>query len=653
MPALSPLLVIPYTRNLIVNSKFLLILIVLFIILISFAIKTLVQKRWEVAISPLTLPLILFGLAVVFSTFLTGSYPVENLLGFGGIYLSLVLISLLGSTLIKGDYTLKIIRALTWGGALLSLSMFLQHFGWGPTKLINASSNFNLPHSLIFNLAGSSFVAIQVMFLALVGFIGLIASKKKLAIQDWLLGAINLAGMGLGVWSILPGRVAAFTLTSFTASWTVMLRSLESWQTALIGHGPAAYANAYARFKPLWTNGQAYWQFNFSNANMTPLTLVVTLGLVGLFAWLFLFVQVIGQLKTTSKDSQPLLWLLIASFVLQLLLPSNLVILAIQISLLVFWVAANQNHFSLLRFRTVRWRLYPAKLEFIKKLTKKGNWFVQISGVLLFLVAGGLIYGLGRAYAAYYYIYQADLELAAGRGVQVYENQRRAVTANPYLDNLRRDYALTNLQLAVALSNNLDLSEAERQQVTQLINQAIREGRAATLLDPNDIDNWLTLAEVYRNLIGAADEAGTWTVNTLVNAVQVNPVNPIIRLQLGQLALLDEKPQDASSFFLQAIELKPNLPAAYYQLGVAFQQLGQLENARTAWQEALRILPETSDDYLTLSQQLEDLEETLLANPPTTTEVDEQENTTPNVTEQNVSQQENDVVKPGEDAQLN
>jgi hypothetical protein len=43
----------------------------------------------------------------------------------------------------------------------------------------------------------------------------------------------------------------------------------------------------------------------------------------------------------------------------------------------------------------------------------------------------------------------------------------------------------------------------------------------------------------------------------------------------------------------------------------------------------------------------------LLANPPTTTEVDEQENTTPNVTEQNVSQQENDVVKPGEDAQLN
>jgi tetratricopeptide (TPR) repeat protein len=327
------------------------------------------------------------------------------------------------------------------------------------------------------------------------------------------------------------------------------------------------------------------------------------------------------------------------------------VILAIQIVLLVFWVAANQNHFSLLQFKTVRFRSYPAKLEFITKLAKKGDWFVRISGLVVLVGAGALVFGLSRAYTAYYYMYRSNQALATSNAVQVYENQRLAVLANPYLDTLRRDYALTNLQLAIALSNNADITEQERQQVTQLISQAVREGRAATLLDPGDVDNWLVLAEVYRNLIGAADEAGNWAVNSLVSASQVNPVNPFIRLQLGQLALADA-PQDAARFFSQAIELKPNLPASHYQLGLALQQLGQLENARVAWQQALQLLPETSDDYLTLSQQLEELEELILQQEISAEAETEGENTAPNVTEQNVSQQESDVVRPGEDAQL-
>ena len=155
-------------------------------------------------------------------------------------------------------------------------------------------------------------------------------------------------------------------------------------------------------------------------------------------------------------------------------------------------------------------------------------------------------------------------------------------------------------------------------------------------------------------MIGAADEADTWAINTLVTARQINPTNPFIFLELGRLTLINDKPQEAVLYFSQAVELKPDLPVAHYQLGVAFQALDQLENTRIAWQQALQLLPETTEDYLTLSQQLEALEEIMLeraANSAETIKVDET-TSTPNITQQNVSQQESDLVKPGDDALL-
>jgi len=52
---------------------------------------------------------------------------------------------------------------------VVSISSLLQLFGWGPTRLINLITGFEIEHNLIFNLSSSSFVAIQVTIVALVG----------------------------------------------------------------------------------------------------------------------------------------------------------------------------------------------------------------------------------------------------------------------------------------------------------------------------------------------------------------------------------------------------------------------------------------------------------------------------------------------------
>lgn len=645
---LTPILVVPYTRNLIVDTKVFFILFVAVVLMLGYAVKSLLARKWEVAVSPLTVPLALFGGAVAVSVFLGNRYPVEGLLGAGGVYIAAALVGILGASLVKGDHTEKVLRLSLVSGAVVSVLMILQHFGLGVSRLINQISEFNLPDTLLFNVTGSSFVAVQVLAVALVGLVAMLLNRKKLAVMDWALGAIIAAGLALGIWSILPGNVAAVSLTPLSASWTVMARSLETPQAALIGHGPAAYANLYALFKPLWTNGEAYWQFNFGTAFNTPLTLIVTLGILGLVAWAFLVTRVFKQLRHTSKSSRPLLLMLVATFVIQLLLPTNIVLLGLQIPLFVFWVVANRDHFSLVQFKAVKVRTYPAKIELIKRFFGKKDWFVRTTATIAIVAVLGLGYLVSRAYAAYFFMYKANVAFTQQDAVGVYDNQRKAIEANPYLDSFRREYASTNLQIAVALANRADISEEERQQVTQLIGQAVREGRAAALLDDRDVDNWLALAQVYRTLIGAADEAGTWAVNSLVNAAQLNPTNPLIRLQIGQLMLLDNKAQDAATFFSQAVQLKPDLPAGYYQLGLAFQALNQPANAKVAWEQALTLLPAGSEDYSMLQAQIQTLGEQIEEEGIETPE----EVSQPNMTEQNVQQQESEIINPGQDAQL-
>lgn len=658
----APLMVIPYTRNLIVDTKLFLLLAAALLAVLGFAVKTFTKKKWELAVSPLTLPLAIFGGSVLASSLLSQKYPVESLLGIGGAYVAMSLISILGSSLIKGNHSEKIVNLISITGAALGISMWLERFGVGPSYIINAVSSFDLPHNLLFNTSGSSFVAIQVMAVAMVGMVVGVMTKKKLTTMDLGLGITNLLGLGLGIWSVLPGRIAEVTLTPFRASWTVMLRSLESLQSAIIGHGPASYQNMYARFKPLWTNGQEYWQFNFPTASNTPLTLVVTVGILGLVAWIFLLVRTFMQTKKTNKESKPLLWMILATFVIQLLAPANIVLLTIQAVLFVFWIAANQNHFSLLQFRTWKIKKLPKQLDFLKKIFSKKNWFVNFASFLILVASLGGFYLAGRAYAAYHFMYKANTALINRDVINIYENQRRAVSTNRYLDTIRREYALTNLQVAIALSNNADITEEEQNQVVQLVSQAIRDGKAATLLDPNDVDNWTTLAEIYRNLIGTSEEANNWAVSSLVSAVQVNPINPNLRLEIGRLALADGKAEDAISFFAQAAELKPDMATAYYHLGLAFQQLDQLEDTKKAWQRALLLLENDSQDYITLSQQLVELEDAIqgvnLA-PEPEAETDEAiledlvpENTNPGITEQNVQQQESEILNPEEDPQL-
>lgn len=655
---LSVLLVLPITDNFIAHTKSYLLFAAALLVALLFLVRSVKRNSFDVVLTPITTPLFLFGAVAAVSSFASSSYPVENLLGFGGVYLAVAVIAVLGSALLPKRSGSSFLLALGGAGVALFATNLLQSLGFGPAQLLNQFFNLSLPNSFVFNLAGSSFIAVQLIVVALVGLVVEAVTKKHISTSTAVLAPLLVIALAVYGWTVLPGKSAAIQLPSLAASWSVALDSLRVPKSALIGVGPASYTNSYNQFKPLWVNAQPYWSIQFNQATSFPLTALTTMGVFGLLAWVFLVVRTAGMYKTVNRDNRALVAVLGSMLVLQLLLPVNVVLLTI-FAVCAAVLGASERH------KLPVAQLHPLSVKVTNQATSDMQAirapntnkslvspFGAVAAVLL-VATIALCYLVGRTYAAHVLMNESAKAVLREDVVSAYQQQQQAVQLNPYLDVFRRRYAATNMLIAIGLSNKVDATEEDQRQVGQLLQQAIREARAATLLDPTDVENWLTLAQIYENMIGATDEAVEWAVQSYVNAIEVHPSDPGLRLALGGIFLGQENYSQAANFFQQAVNLKPDFANGYFNLAVALRNLGQLEQAQAAYQQVLVLIDPNSEDYLTVTQELEALEQEIAAAGDQTAEPDEGTPLAPSILESNLENQTEVLRQPAQDVNLN
>lgn len=640
---LLPIIIAPFTNNLVVDSKLYLLIVAALLTLLVFLFRSFQNKGWQLILSPVTPALAFFTGTALISSLVSSNYPVENLLSLGGLYLAAGLIGLIGPSLIRKNSAQLFIKTLVISASVLSLSTLLELVGFGPSRLVKLITNLPIADETMLNLSGSAFLSIQVIALALIGQVANIIKQKKLTTFHVATIPLLIFGLGLNIWITFIAKKTPITFQPISSSWSVALDSLRLPKSALVGQGPAGYINAFQKYKPAWLNSDRYWQTGFNAALNMPFTILVQLGLLGLAAWLMLATNFYLKAKKQHLFKHPLTLMLAFTFALQLLTPPNYVMLGLQGLLIAFWAAHFKDQFPQLELNPLN---IDVKLTQADQGTSQAGQTTQAAqagltdqveqshhtepvkpetsqagqaGRGLNLVINGLLtigvlalfYFAGRTYAAGYHMLEAQKALAQNQGVQVYNHQRLAVALNPYLDAHRRSYARTNMQIATALSNKADGTEQDQQQVSQLIQQAVREARAATTIDPADVRNWSTLANIYQELVGSVEGADQWTVNAYVEAIQTSPSNPLLRIQLGNLLLQQKKVDQAANLLSQAVNLKPDLAAGYYHLGNAQQQNQKLLQAKQSWQQALQLLPADSEDYQTLKQQMEQLQQVI------------------------------------------
>lgn len=636
----APLAVVPIFTNFLITSKLLLLFGTAIILGCIFIWKTIKDRSIEVPHSSLVLALTLLGFVALISSVLTTQYPMENLIGNGGMFIALIVIAITGGQFLRTRNEMVFLNVLNISGALVAISTVAQQFGFGPSRLLNLLLALNIPDGPGFNLAGNVWVAVQVLAVILLANLVYFIVKRKANIVQGITLPLMLIGLGFGIWAVMPGQANSPVFIPFTLSWSIAIDSLRTPRVALIGLGPENYSDAFQMFKPAWVNATAFWNSNLGQASNMPLFLIPTMGLMGLAAWAFLAVKILAQVPAMIRRQPALITVAVAILVLQILTTSTLVLAWIQAIALAYIIASREEGKPLV--------IHLFKITYLDPQTHQGNkplatflsWGLPL--VVAGLVAVLLLWPLGQAYAASHFFFRSLIAQQNNDLNGMYTNQQRAAQLNRYISGYRSNFAMTSLLGARALASDEATAQANQNQIAALIQQAINEGRAAAALRPLDSQAWYVLAQVYGSIVGTTPDALEWAVQAYSQAIQANPTNPLLRLELGTLLFGQERYEDAAVLFQQAYELKPDLTSASYSLAVTLAELGQYEKAQAAYQAALNTVQPGTEEYNMIKAELDALPQAAQGSNADSAVLG-QDDVTPSTTQQNVTPAQNTV----------
>lgn len=428
----------------------------------------------------------------------------------------------------------------------------------------------------------------------------------------------------------------------FLSSWKISVSSFRD--TPFWGSGPSTYAFDFTNYKPIEFNQNKYWNLRFDSAFNEYLGILGTLGGVALLAMLSLTVLFISSAykfvnlykrQLGEPDKRLGLGLAVSGislFVILLLHAGTLVLWVTGLIILSGFMAINalssskegtnwSNHGGLSKlFLAVASSVSPdTQSETIKIDALPSILLTAFVALSMFTLFFG-----GKLALADYHHRLALNAVTQNQGLVAYNELVAAEKLNPYSDLYRTDIAQTNFALANAIalakgpteaSPGGSFTDADRQNIQTLLQQAINEGRTAVTLSPKNATNWEILGALYRQISGVAQNALLFALDSYGRAIQNDPLNPLLRLNVGGTYYAIKNYDLAIRFFTDAINLKPDFANGFYNLSVALRDKGDLNAALQAAEKVVTLVDASSPDYKVATDYLKDLKSKI--NPPT------------------------------------
>jgi tetratricopeptide (TPR) repeat protein len=500
----------------------------------------------------------------------------------------------------------------------LSLVIFLSGVALSVISLLSFSKTFEYLPQLpvfmkdpLFNTLGGQLPSVIFLIAVLPLGIGLFISQKEVAKKAFIALAtvLLILGLGISIYNLLPGKPAEPRLLDFNTSWAVAIDTLK--QSPLLGAGPGNYLTAFSQFRPLSYNQTDNWALRFTSARSFYLTTLTETGFLGAIALIFVVLEVYRRLrKTFGKNKNGLA---------NKAFKESTALISLIILLISFvFFAAVQSHimllFVLLALSSQGRRI---KINLSAQTTDENNILSNSLATRLpaFLVSVPVIVALivfavfsGRALTAEAKYKKGLDALIQNDGTATYELLRQAINTNPYVDRYHASYSQINLALANSIARNENITDQDRETITQLIQQAIREAKATVTLNPQRAGNWEVLARTYQAIAPFAQGADQFTIQTFNQAVALDPINPSLRISLGGTFYALGDYDNAIDAFKLAVLAKPDHSNAHYNLAFAYREKGEIEKAISEMTIVLSLANRESNDYELARTELENLE---------------------------------------------
>lgn len=611
-----PLFFLPITTEFFLINKNLLITIVGSLALFAWLIRNITRRRIHLSLAPATIPLLLLSLVYLASSFWQSPNPYLALTGRTGLIIALTLLYIGVTSSQKNRLVISLtFAALIASAAIASILSLYSYLG--------LSAALSAPAWLTaktFNVVGGP-IPFLTFIVPLIPTAFYLALKSKswqlktcLLFTTLLITTAAVASASL----ILPGSGNQIFLLPLSIGWSIAVDIFKAARTAFLGTGPETFLTAFTRLKPLSLNLTPLWDTRFTSSSNEFLTILTTVGFLGAFFWLLSFFRSLQlslrQLgpKKASPDLTASLILVSFSLVANLVIPANPVLLAltfISLTLLSLSLKLDTN-----LIKDVSLNLTAVSLSetghYDDQLTEPKSTSFQILPWLLAIIllppVAFFLYLAGRAYAADLATFTA-LSTIRSNATESYNQQIRAYTLDPYNPYYRINFSQTSLALANTIASRKDLTDQDKSNITQLVQQSIREAKNATSLDPANVLAWENLSNVYRQLINFAQGASDWAIASYNQAISLDPNNPRLHLELGGVFFALKDYDSTQRLYERAIDLKPDWINSHYNLAQLHKVRQENTKAISELRRVKELLTVDSADYQQVQKEIDEL----------------------------------------------
>jgi len=600
---LLPIAILPISPNIYTPGRLAVLAIGVFALLLIKAVRVILSGKLEFHVGNLDLPVLLIAFAYLLSAIIKTPNKMEAFLLPGT-----------ASAVVGGALLYFLINQFNAFEKknLLSLTL-LSGSGFALLVLLGVSGVFSkfsfLPSAM--RVAGftpdGGYLPSAILLAVLIPFgITEFLSERYPAKKVLSLVFIALAGLALSasIYQMLPGKTFSPRLPGLGTSWIVAVDSLK--QSPVLGIGPGNYITAFSRFKPISYNATDLWPVRFATAQNFYLTALTEVGMLGLAALIILLFSIykavgkdLGSQELTSLKSAPATISLVLYLIILVVFPATALLTILLFVLLALFTKTTLTSLN----------LQATSLNGVSsKLPSLIISLPVIVGVIF------LSYHLGRILVAEYTFKMGVDSLTKNEGQKTYDSVRQAIQINPYVDRYHSTFAQVNLAIARNMaqqgaSAEGGLNESQRSTLTQLVQQAINEGKAAVTLNRERAGNWEVLSTVYRAIMPIAKGADGFAVQTYSQAIALDPLNPNLRIALGGIYYGLKQYDEAVRVLELAVATKPDLANGHYNLAFAYRDSGELDKAITQMTLVLSLIEnKESQDYAAAKKELENLQ---------------------------------------------
>ena len=580
---------------------------------ILWGVKTITDRKVTILMNPLNIPVLVFMVILILSTFFSLSRNEAMIQSIPVILLCVFFITTVNFITDKASFTI-VATSLIIGSAVSALLSILAYF-----------NIFILPFENIknsaFNTHGSpvQYAAFLIPLLVLcASSLYMIVKRGKVKaitknynnILQLVAAVLFLTGIGFVVVQIISSPQKPILLP-FNHGFQIAFASISQdtsrlLQSLLVGSGYGTFSSDFTRFIGPTFNNYEFWNLTFAFSSSYVLELLATAGVLGLCAFIFIFVSFI---RSKAQLTNPLFLATISIFFLSLLIPFSYSLVFLLFALLALFVAhraiENAKGFDNITLNFVA--LKQGLISLSDDTSKKSKENLIIPFIVLSVAVVSSIFilfyltGSGSTpRKGYVALVSSDIKFAKSftqealrTGTETYNLETQAITEYPY----RADYYRLFSQINLALAANLVTAQQGREptqevqnNIIALLQQSINSARQAVTLAPFSAINWQNLGQIYRNLIGVGQNAEQFAIASYNQAITLNPSNPGLRIELGGIYYQLKQWDQAQSQFTIATQLKPDYANAYYNLGHVLEEKGDLANALTQYQAVRQLV---------------------------------------------------------------